>query len=146
MRFEIPAAGGRQDLVIEAVAAANLNYFLKTNLTAKGSSTAVNKQVSVKGHQRRSFPGDTITSSVSATQREYLADAGAKSGTGLGGFTFTLTAEAGLPSEEKRSFTLVRGRVMDLHGYLVANAKYQTQLKISGGARYVIDASGGGVI
>jgi hypothetical protein len=146
MRFEIPAAGGRQELVIEAVAAANINYFLKTNLTPKGSSTAVNKQVSVKGHQRRSFPGDAITTSVSATGREYLADAGAKSGNGLGGFTFTLTADAGLPGEEKRAFTLVRGRVMDLHSYLVANAKYQTQLKIKGGARYVIDAAGGTVI
>lgn len=143
MRFVIPASGGRKKLVIEAPAAANINYFLKTPLSAVSGSSATNKQVSVKAYQRRSFPGDTTTTAVSASNREYLADAGRKSGNALGGWTFTLVGDAGLPGEERRSFTLVSGRLMDLHAYLVGNAKMQVNLYSRCGARYTIDASGG---
>jgi hypothetical protein len=141
MRFLIPAAGGREEMVIEAPAAANLNYFLKTPLTGQGSATATVKQVQVKSHQRRSYPGDTTTTAVAASGREFLADAGRKSGNALGGYTFTLVADAGLPGEERRSFTLVKGRLMDLHAFLVGQAKYQTYLYGKSGARYVIDAA-----
>jgi hypothetical protein len=141
MRFLIPAAGGREELVIEAPAAANINYFLKTPLTAQTSATATIKQTTVKDHQRRSFPGDTTTTAVSGGGRRYLADAGRKSGNALGGYTFTLVADAGLPGEERRDFTLVRGRLMDLHAFLVGQAKYQVYLYGKSGARYVIDAT-----
>lgn len=141
MRFEIPAAGGRLDLVIEAPAAENLNYFLNTPLTPQGSATATNKTVGVKSHQRRSYPGDSTPSAVAATSREYLADAGRKSGAALGGYTFTLVSDAGLPGEEKRSFTLVKGRLMDLHSFLASDAKMQIYLYGKSGARYVIDGT-----
>jgi hypothetical protein len=146
MRFVIPANGARKKLVIEAPAAANLNYFLKTALTPVGSATATTKQVSVKSHQRRSFPGDSVTTAVAASSREYLADAGRKSGNALGGYTFTLVGDAGLPGEERRDFTLVDGRMIDLHAYLVANAKMQVNLYGKSGARYTIDAATGGTI
>jgi hypothetical protein len=141
MRFEIPAAGGRQEMVIEAPAVANINYFLKTALVPVTSASATTAQVAVKGYQRRSFPGDTVTTAVSASSREYLKDAGRKSGNALGGYTFTLVADAGLPGEEKRSFTLVKGRMVDLHAFLVGQAKYQVHLYGKSGARYVIDAA-----
>lgn len=141
MRFEVPAAGGRQKMVIEATATANLNYFLKTPLQPITSADATVSQVLVKTHQRRSFPGDTTTTTVAAGNREYLVDKGRKSGNSLGGYTFTLVADAGLPGEERRSFTLVKGRLMDLHSFLVGQAKYQLQLFGKTGARYVIEAS-----
>lgn len=142
MRFLIPAAGGRQKLVIEATATANINYFLKTPLVPQTSATAVVKQSTVKAYQRRSFPGDALTTSVSASSREYLADAGRKSGNALGGYTFTLVSDAGLPGEERRDFTLVSGRMLDLHSFLVGQAKMQLHLYGKSGARYVIDAAG----
>jgi hypothetical protein len=142
MRFEVPAAGGRKELVIEAPAAANINYFLKTPLQAVTSANSTVKQVAVKGHQRRSFPGDTTTTAVAASGREFLADAGRKSGNALGGYTFTLVSDYGLPGEERRSFTLVKGRMVDLHAFLVGQAKYETYLYGKSGARYVIEASG----
>lgn len=142
MRFLIPASGGRQKLVIEATAKENINYFLKTPLVPQGSATATNKQASVKAYQRRSFPGDAVTTSVSASSREYLADAGRKSGNALGGYTFTLVGDPGLPGEERRDFTLVSGRLMDLHAFLVSEAKMQMNLYGKSGARYTIDAAG----
>jgi len=142
MRFKIPAAGGRQERVIEATAAANINYFLKTALTPQTSATATVKTVALKGSQRRSFPGDAVTTAVTGSSREFLADAGRKSGNALGGYTFVLVADAGLPAEERRAFTLVKGRMVDLHAFLVGQAKYQTYLYGKSGARYIIDASG----
>lgn len=141
MRFKIPGAGARQDLVIEAPAAANINYFLKTPLTPETGSTAINKQVAVKAHSRRSFPGDAVTSNVSASQREYLTGAGRKSGNALGGYTFQLVGDPGQINEERRSFTLVSGRLLDLHAYLVANAKMEMFLFGRSGARYTIEAA-----
>lgn len=146
MRFVVPAAAGRQKLVIEAPYADNINYFLKTALTPQDSATATVKQSTVKAHQRRSFPGDTVTTSVSSSTREYLADAGRKSGNALGGYTFTLVGDAGLPGEEKRDFTLVSGRFMDLHAFLVGQAKMQVHLYGKSGARYVINAASGGTV
>ena len=141
MRFVIPAAGGREDLVIEAPAAENINYFLNTPLTPQGSATATNKSVAVKSHQRRSYPGDSTPSAVAATQRQFLADAGRKSGAALGGFTFTLVGDPGLPAEERRNFTLVKGRLMDLHSFLASDAKMQMYLYGKSGARYTIDGT-----
>lgn len=146
MRFAIPAAGGRQALVIEAPYADNINYFLKTPLVPQTSATATVKQTTVKAHQRRSFPGDSTTTAVNVATREYLADAGRKSGNALGGYSFTLVGDMGLPGEERRTFTLVSGRMMDLHAFLVGQAKMQVHLYGRSGARYVIDASGGGTI
>ena len=141
MRFVIPAAGSSDELVIEATAAENLNYFLKTPLTAQGSATATVKTANVKSHQRRSYPGDSTPSAVAATARQYLADAGRKSGAALGGYTFTLVSDAGLAGEEKRSFTLVKGRMVDLHTFLAGDAKMQIYLYGKSGARYVINGT-----
>ena len=141
MRFVIPAAGGREELVIEAPAAENLNYFLNTPLTPATSAGVVTKQVTVKSYQRRSFPGDANPSTVAASAREFMYDAGMKSGNALGGYTFALVSDAGLPAEEKRQFTLVRGRMMDLHSFLASDAKMQIYLYGRSGARYVIDGT-----
>lgn len=141
MRFKIPAAGGRQELVIESPAAANLNYFLLTDLTPQDSATAINKQTSVRAHSRRSYPGDSSPSSVSASAREFLADAGRKSGNALGGYTFTLVGDPGEINQEKRSFTLVSGRLMDLHAFLTSNAAMMLYLYGQSGARYTISSA-----
>jgi hypothetical protein len=118
----------------------NINYFLKTPLTPVSQAGATNKQSLVSAHTRRQYPGDTTQVNVSASAREYLVDPGARNGTALPGKSFVLVGDAGLPAEERRQFTYV-GRFMDLHAFLVNQAKMQVYLYSPTGKRYVIDAA-----
>jgi hypothetical protein len=138
--FKIAASGGRSAFEIYAEPA-NINYFLKVDLTPSTASGASNKQVSVKAHTRRQYPGDATTFNVPSSQREVLIDPSKKSGNGLPGRSFKLTSDAGLPGEETRQFTL-RGRFVDLHAWLGANVDKQVYLHTNAGTRYTIPASG----
>ena len=117
---------------------ANINYFLNTPLTPAGSGSAATKQAAVSAHTRRQYPGDSTPINVSSSQREFLYDPGAKNGTALPGKNFVLVGDAGLPAEERRQFTY-QGRFVDLHSFLVSNAKMQVQLYSPSGKRYTID-------
>lgn len=119
---------------------ANINYFLKTPLTPVSDAGATNKQSAVSAHTRRQYPGDTSAINVSGAAREYLYDPGARNGTALPGKSFVLVSDAGFPNEERRQFTYV-GRFMDLHAFLVAQAKYELYLYSPTGKRYVIQGT-----
>ena len=139
-RHTIPAASGRKPLRIYAETP-NINYFIKTPLTPDVEDGASNKQVQVKATTVRQYPGDGTTFNRPGSVREVLIDPSRKSGNGLPGRSFTLTADAGLPGEEKRQFTYA-GRFIDLHSWLTGTAKMQIHLHSSTGARYTIKAAG----
>jgi hypothetical protein len=115
---------------------ANLNYFLKTELTPAGEGTIVNKTSQVKSHSRRQYPGDILTINVDAHERTYMVDPGRKVGNALPGAPFILD-----DGTEKRQFTFT-GNVVDLHAFLLSDVKSETKLYTTG-ARYVIPAAEG---
>jgi len=118
----------------------NLNYFLNTPLTPDTAASATNKQATVKAHTRRQYPGDTTTSSVSATVRTYLSDPGRRTGNALPGDSFRVVSDAGLPGEENRQFTY-SGNWLDVHALFVGDAKMQVYLYSPSGTRYTVDGT-----
>jgi hypothetical protein len=139
--IHVAAAGGRQAFVIYTPYLENINFFLKTALTADAIPSVINKQVTVKAHQRRQYPGDTALSNVPSSSREFLVDPAARSGNGLPGRSIVLVADAGLPGEERRTFTL-KGRWVDFHAWLVTNAKMEINAYNNTGRKYTIEAAG----
>jgi hypothetical protein len=137
----IPAAGGRNAFTIYTPYLANLNHFLKTPLTAADLPPVTNKQVTVKSHTRRQYPGDLTPINVATASREFLVDPGRRSGNGLPGRTIVLVGDAGLPGEERRAFTL-KGRWVDFHAWLKTNASMQIIAINNTGASYTIPAAG----
>ena len=116
---------------------ANFNYFVKTDLVPDTDGGVENKQSSVSAHTRRKYIDDPAPVNVSGHSREYMFDPGRKVGNSIPGFSFILD-----DGVEKRQFTL-DGNVMDLHAYLVSDLDKDVKLYTQG-ARYVIEAAGGG--
>ena len=114
---------------------ANINYFLKTPLAPDSAVGVVNKSGTKKAHTRRRYVADPAPSNVSSHGYEFMYDPGRIDLQTLPGKSFILD-----DGVEKRQFTLV-GDVMDLHSFLVGQAK--TELKLyTTGAPYVIAAAG----
>jgi hypothetical protein len=117
---------------------ANINYFINGDLTPDTTDGVTNGQASVSAHSRQQYPGDTTTVGVSSSQREYLVDPTRKSGNGLPGKNFVLAAlDANGQVVEKRQFTY-KGRWIDLHAFLSAEAAFDLYAFNSSGARYTI--------
>ena len=116
---------------------ANINYFLKTELTPAGQGAVVEKQSSVKAFTRRRYPGDPEASNVSASTREYLYDPGRRNGAATPGSPFILD-----DGVEKRSFTFT-GPFLDLHAFIASDASMNLTL-YSPSAAYVITATANG--
>lgn len=116
----------------------NINYFLANPLEADAIAGPTNGQVNVAGSTRRQYPGDSSTISVSGASREFLVDPSRKSGNALPGRNFVLKERGG--NGELRSFTF-KGRLMDLHAFLRAEAGKDMFLYGPSGARYTIDAA-----
>ena len=114
--------------------AANLNYFLKTEITPVSEGAIVNKTTEVKPHTRRKYVGDPAPSNIPKTDRTYMYDPGRKVGNALPGQPFILD-----DGVEKRQFTFA-GNVIDLHAFLMSDVKEETKLYTTG-ARYVIPKS-----
>ena len=138
-KIVIPAAGGREAFTLYAELA-NINFFIKAPLTPTDVQNFSNKSVAVKAHTRRRFPGDPAPINVSATSREFLVDPTRRSGNALPGREVVLVSDAGFPGEERRTFTL-KGRWVDFHAWLVANAKMQIHAYNHTGAWSTIDAA-----
>jgi hypothetical protein len=138
-RFDVTAPGGAKfSLWAEP---ANINYFLKTPITPAAAAGVSNKQVTVAAMTRRQYPGDPTPINVSGSAREVLIDPTRRSGTALPGRSVALVADAGLPGEERRQFTL-KGRWVDFHAWLGTTAKMEIHAYNSSGARYTIPAAG----
>ena len=114
--------------------AANINYFLSTELTPASEGAVVNKTATVKAHTRRQYVGDTTPVNISGGERTYMYDPGRKVGNALPGQPFILD-----DGTEKRQFTFT-GNVVDLHAFLIGDAKMEFKLYTTG-ARYVIPKS-----
>lgn len=140
-KFVITAPGGKKITLYGE--SANINYFLKTSITPVTDAGVTNKQVLAKAYQRRQYPGDTTLINMPATAREVLIDPSRKSGNGLPGRSIRLVADAGLPGEESRKFTLV-GRWVDFHAWLATQAKMQIHAYNNSGARYTVPAASAG--
>ena len=116
---------------------ANINYFLKTPLEPASAAGAVNKTANVSAFSRRRYPGDPEPSNVSASTREFLYDPGRRNGNATPGSPFILD-----DGVEKRSFTFT-GSFLDLHAFLVVDAKMDFRV-YSPSASYEITAIEGG--
>lgn len=135
--FQVPAG---QPVTIYAEPA-NINYFLQNELEPDTAAGVTNAQVSVSAHTRQQYPGDATPSNVSGASREFLKDPSRKSGNGLPGKAFVLVAKNGAGAvTEKRQFTY-KGRWIDLHAFLAAEAAYDLFAFNSTGARYTIEAT-----
>ncbi len=113
---------------------ANINYFLKTALDSDSATGVVNKTATKKQHTRRKYVGDPAPSTVTSHTVEFMYDPGRIDLQTLPGKSFILD-----DGVEKRQFTFV-GDVMDLHSFLVGNAKMDLKLYTTG-APYVIAAA-----
>lgn len=135
--FEVPAG---QPVTIYGETA-NINYFINGDLTPDTADGVTNGQVAVASHTRQQYPGDATPSNVSGSQREYLIDPTRKSGNGLPGKSFVLVGmnETGVVTE-KRQFTY-KGRWIDLHAFLTAEAAMDMFAYNNTGARYTIPAT-----
>lgn len=112
----------------------NINYFLKTALTPDSETDVVNKTSTKKAHTRRKYVNDPAPSNVVQHSYEFMYDPGRIDLQTLPGIPFILD-----DGTEKRQFTCV-GDVMDLHAFLVGNAKMDLKLYTSG-PPYVIKAA-----
>lgn len=117
---------------------ANINYFVKTPLTPDSVDGVVNKQSRKKAHTRRRYVNDPAPANVKEHDYEFMVDPGRIDLQTLPGSSFVL--DDGI---EKRQFTFV-GDVMDLHAWLVSDAKVDMRLYTSG-PPYQIKAVGEGV-
>lgn len=143
--FTIEVPGG-QPLVIYAEPD-NINWFLNGTLEPDGRVGVENKQTAVPGYSRRQFPGDLTPISVAGSQREFLFDPEMRTGSAIPGVNFMLVAYAdpdpglerftGTPIE-KRQFTY-KGRFIDLHTFIAAEATYDTMLHNHTGAKHPIE-------
>ena len=113
---------------------ANLNYFLNTAIEPASAGAITNKTAEVKPHTRRKYVGDPAPSNIPKTDRTYMYDPGRKVGNALPGQPFILD-----DGVEKRQFTFA-GNVIDLHAFLMSDAKMELKLYTTG-ARYVIPKS-----
>ena len=117
--------------------AANINYFIKGDLDPDEIDGATNVQVAADGGTRRQYPGDLTPINFAASTREVLKDPSRKSGNALPGKPFVLYERKEDGTGEKRQFTL-KGRVLDLHAFLSAEAAFDLYLFTNTGARYSI--------
>ena len=119
--------------------AANINYFLANALDPDQIEGPSNDTVSVGAATRRQYPGDTSTISVAGSTREFLKDPSRRSGSALPGKSFVLAERTEDGIGEKRQFTF-KGRILDLHAFLRAEAGKDIYFFSNAGARYTIDA------
>jgi hypothetical protein len=119
--------------------AANINYFLANDLDPDETDGATNITVSAGSTTRRQHPLDTTPSNVAASTREVLKDPSRRSGSALPGKGFMLVERPASGTGEKRQFTF-KGRVIDLHTFLSAEAGKDMYLFTNTGARYTIAA------
>lgn len=117
---------------------ANINYFVTTALESVSVGAVVDKSSSVSAHTRRRYVGDSSPSNVKSFTREFMYDPGRTSGNALPGKPFILS-----DGTETRQFTL-QGNIMDLHSYLVDEAKVDLKLTTNDGAKYTIKKAAGG--
>jgi len=114
---------------------ANLNYFLKSDLTPDSVDSVTVVQQNVKEHPRRAYVGDPTPSSVDPHPRSVLRDPGRRNGSATPGQQMILS-----DGTETRQFTYT-GPWTDVHSYLVGNAKMDLSA-YSASARYLIKAAG----
>jgi hypothetical protein len=120
--------------------AANINYFLQNALEPDEADGPVNVSVQAGSTTRRQYPGDTTPYNVSASTREVLKDPSRRSGSALPGKGFMLVERPASGTGEKRQFTF-KGRIIDLHAFLSAEAGKDMYLFSNTGARYTIAAA-----
>ena len=104
----------------------NFNYFVETALQPASAGARELKVGSRKAHTRRAYTKAASSSNVTAHTRDWLFDPGRKVGTAIPGWSFILD-----DGTEKRQFTFV-GDVVDLHAFLVGEAKTAMKLYTSG--------------
>jgi hypothetical protein len=120
---------------------ANINYFINGSLDPDEVGGVTNQQVSVSGFTRSQYPGDPTPMNVAGSSREFLRDPSRKSGNALPGKSFVLVAlNEDNEVMERRQFTY-KGRWIDLHAFLMAEASYKTYAYNNTGARYTLGAT-----
>lgn len=115
---------------------ANLNYFLKTELTPDTVGGVENRTKNIPKRTVRRYVGDPNPYEIPAqTGVRYLYDPGRRNGGATPGQEMILA-----DGVEKRSMTYT-GSFIDVHAYFVGNAKMDLTL-YSAGASYEVKATG----
>jgi hypothetical protein len=122
--------------------AANLDYFFNNLGTADSTVIAEDRSATFAGSSARRFPGDPNPISRSGGTRHYLYDNTRRSGRGLPGRTVTIRQVKLEPGDtvEVRSFS-VKGRWIDFHAWMTANAKMKIEAINASGAISTINAA-----
>ena len=116
---------------------ANLNYFLKTSLEPDTVGGVENRTKDIPKRTVSRYVNDPNPYEIKAlTGVRYLYDPGRKNGGATPGQEMILA-----DGVEKRNFTYT-GSFLDVHAYMVGNAKMDLTL-YSAGAGYEITATGG---
>jgi len=121
---------------------ANLSYFFNNLGSADAAIVVADRSASFAASSAKSFPGDPNPISRGGGTRQYLYDSSRRSGRGLPGRTVTLKevpAQAG-NDFEVRSFS-VKGRWIDFHAWMSANAKINIVAINASGAKSTINAA-----
>jgi len=134
--FQVP--GGNECTIYGEEA--NINYFLANALDPDVVSGPTNQTASVGASTRRQYPGDTSTISVSGSTREFLKDPSRSTGSALPGKSFVLAERTANGIGERRQFTF-KGRIIDLHAFLRAEAGKDMWFYSNTGAKYKINAA-----
>ena len=134
--FQVP--GGNECTIYGE--AANINFFLVNDLDPDEIDGPTNLQVAVGSSTRRQYPGDTTLVNVAGSNREVLRDPSRRSGTALPGKSFVLAERTISGIGERRQFTF-KGRMIDLHAFMRAEAAKNMYLFSNTGARYSIAAA-----
>jgi hypothetical protein len=116
---------------------ANINYFLTTPLVADTAAGPTVGAASVPAGTRRQYPGDTTPISYSSSSKEFLVDPAYSKGNALPGRPFVLREVGG--NKELRQFTF-KGRVMDLHAFLMSEVNKDVVLYTNTGAKHPLSA------
>jgi hypothetical protein len=139
-KFQIAGVGGQQGFALYGEKA-NLEFFFGA-MTAVAVGGPVDKQVTVKAHQRELYPGAVTKVNVPSTSREYTVEPTRRSGTGLPGRSIRVVGDRGLPGEENRAFTL-DGDWNEFCAWARGKALMALRLYNNTGAWVECDAKGG---
>lgn len=116
---------------------ANINYFLNTALVPDSEASTENRQSAVKAHTRRQYVNDPTAINVSQSNRTWLYDPGRRNGSAIPGNPFILD-----DGTEKRQFHYT-GNFIDLHAFMVGEAKMALTLYSQSAAYSIAAASAG---
>lgn len=135
-RFTI--TGGRKPFKLFVTNPYNLNAWIKTPLQPDAAAGAFDRNVTVKSHSKRQYPGDSSTVNVKGVTLQRVVDPSRGSGAALPGRTIAIKGLEGDSLEwGVRRMTLL-GAWIDFHAWWGENVAYDCIIYNHRGTSYKI--------